>query len=66
MHPVDDAAVLATHSLIARLEEHPLWTLDALHLALARQVQTPAIATADTTMAAAAESLGMSVLRLGR
>lgn len=63
VHPVDDAAVRAADALIARLEDHPLRTLDALHLALARQLQAPALATADATMAAAAESLGMSVVR---
>ena len=65
VHPVDDAAVQAAASLIGRLMNHPLRTLDALHLALARQVRTPTLATADATMAAAAEELGMAVVRFG-
>jgi mono/diheme cytochrome c family protein len=50
-------------SLIARYQEHPLRTLDALHLAVARHEQVDAIATADGVMADTAEAMGFAVAR---
>lgn len=65
LHPVDDDAVRGGLALIGRLAELPLRTLDALHLALARQLAAPLLATADATMADAASALGLEVARFG-
>lgn len=63
LHPVDDEALLAALALIERLESVPLRTLDALHLALARQLAVPRLATADRTMAEAASELDLDITR---
>ena len=65
LHPVDDDAVRGALALIGRLAGLPLRTLDALHLALARQLAAPHLATADTVMADAASALGLEVVRFG-
>jgi len=61
--PTDDARFDEAVSLIARYQEHPLRTLDALHLAVARHEQVDAIATADGVMADTAEAMGFAVAR---
>lgn len=63
LHPVDDHAVQGGLALLDRLAEHPLRTLDALHLALARQLAAPRLATADVRMAEAGAALGLEVVR---
>lgn len=65
LHPVDDEALRAALALIGRLPDLPLRTLDALHLALARQLAAPRLATADEKMADAASALGFEVVRFG-
>jgi len=60
-HPVRDAAVQAAARLIATLPAHPLRTLDALHLAVARDRAATRLATADRVMASAAAELGFTV-----
>ena len=57
--PLADAAV----NLIALLPDHPLRSLDALHLAVARHLQAKTLATADRIMGEAASALGLSVVR---
>jgi hypothetical protein len=52
-------------NLISVLSEVPLRTLDALHLAVAREIRAEILATADRVMAAGAEALGFSVVRFG-
>ncbi len=47
----------------SRLSRHGLRTLDALHLAIARDLGAPLIATADRIMAKAAADLGLEVER---
>lgn len=61
--PTDDTRFDEAVSLIARYQEHPLRTLDALHLAIARHEQVEAIATADGVMADTAEAMGFAVAR---
>jgi len=61
--PTDDMRFDEAVSLIARYQEHPLRTLDALHLAIARHEQVDAIATADGVMADTAEAMGFAVAR---
>lgn len=53
----------AANHLIGRLDEIPLRTLDALHLAIAEQIQATAFATADRIQADAAAALGLAVHR---
>ena len=52
-------------NLISALSEVPLRTLDALHLAIAKEIQAEIFATADRVMAAGAEALGFTVVRFG-
>ena len=59
--PLDDADAQAAVRLIDTLPNHPLRTLDALHLAIARSAGLDLVATADRVMADAAEELGLSV-----
>ena len=56
-----DTSALAKWYL--RYPEHPLRTLDALHLTLALQAGVSVVATADGVMAAAATSMGLEVVR---
>jgi predicted nucleic acid-binding protein len=63
MHPVDDARFDEAAILIARYPEHPLRTLDALHLAVARDLRLDTVATADAVMADAASAIGFGVAR---
>lgn len=49
--------------LIDTLPNHPLHTLDALHLAAARAIGADSFATADKTQADAATALGFTVHR---
>ena len=59
---LDDHAEVAG-GLFDRLPEQPLRTLDALHLATALTTGSDVLATADRTMAAAGEALGLMVER---
>jgi predicted nucleic acid-binding protein len=63
LQPVDNAHFDDAATLIARYPEHPLRTLDALHLAVARNLGLDTIATADTVMADAANAMGFTVAR---
>jgi predicted nucleic acid-binding protein len=59
VYTVDDADFQTAFNLIAELRRHPLRTLDALHLAVARRLDAQVIATADRVMAAACRTLGL-------
>lgn len=61
--PVSDARFAEATTLIARYPEHPLRTLDALHLTMAADLGVSVLATADGVMADAAVSLGLQVAR---
>ena len=62
-HPLPSTFVAATVNILALLPEVPLRTLDALHLAIARETMAGTVATADRVMALAAEALGLAVTR---
>lgn len=62
--PLSDEQALAADELLARLRL-PLRTLDALHLAVAVSQRVANLATADRMLAAAAESLDLSVSYFG-
>lgn len=61
LQPLEDARVADAVNLIGRYPEHPLRTLDALHLCVARQMGIETLATADVVMADAARAMGFSV-----
>lgn len=62
-YPLDDARFAEATNLIARYPEHPLRTLDALHLTVAADLAVSIVATADGVMADAAASMGFQVAR---
>ena len=62
-HPLFDGIATAAVNLISVLPKAPLKTLDALHLAIAKEIQTDVLATADRVMISAAATLGIEVAR---
>ncbi len=66
LEPVSDAHLVRAGELIEELEEQPLRTLDALHLAIARDLGVRTVATADRVMARAAGDLGLEVAFFGQ
>ena len=62
-YTVDDARFAEACNIISRYPEHPLRTLDALHLAVAVDAGIETVATADTVMAETAETMGLEVIR---
>ena len=60
---LEDARFAEATNLIARYPEHPLRTLDALHLTMASELGVAILATADDVMASAAVSMGLQVVR---
>ena len=63
LQPLDDTRFDDAANLIARYPEHPLRTLDALHLAIARNLRLDTLATADVGVADAACAMGFDVAR---
>ena len=63
VHPLDDQHALDAIELLEPLDRYGLRTLDALHLAVARDTRAGLVATADRVMAAATETLGFTVER---
>ena len=61
--PVRDRDVVAAAHLLGRLAEHPLRTLDAIHLILCQAAGLTELATADKIMAIPAADLGLEVVR---
>ncbi|MGA2109060.1 MAG: type II toxin-antitoxin system VapC family toxin [Syntrophorhabdales bacterium] len=60
-HPFPSGLALATTNLLTLLQDIPLRTLDALHLAIAAQMHADTIATADRIMARGAHALHINV-----
>jgi|PlaIllAssembly_1097288.scaffolds.fasta_scaffold534546_2 hypothetical protein len=61
-HPLPDKWAEGALNLISILTDIPLRTLDAMHLLIAREIQSDVIATADRVMTAAAQAMGFSVV----
>lgn len=57
--------IQAAISLIDRLPDIALRTLDAIHLSVARGLGVSTLATADRIMGYAGEALGLEVIRFG-
>ena len=64
--PAYDRHFVEAMHLIERFPELPLRTLDALHLALARDMDAQRLATADSIMAKAAAELNLQVVFFGK
>ena len=61
-HPLSDGVARGAVNLLSVLCDLPLRMIDAMHLAMAKEIQTDIFATADSIMAAAAKALGFSVV----
>lgn len=59
--PLGDSHTQGAIRLIETLPTHPLRTLDALHLAIAREAGLATLATADRVRAEAAAAMGLAV-----
>jgi uncharacterized protein len=62
-HPLSDGVTQGAVNLLSVLCDLPLRMIDAMHLAMAKEIQTDIFATADSIMAAGAEAMGFSVVR---
>lgn len=62
-HPLSDGLARGAVNLLSVLSDLPLRMVDAMHLAVAKEIQTDIFATADSVMAAGAEAMGFSVVR---
>lgn len=63
VRPVEDHHVVAAISLIMRVQTSGLRTLDALHLAIAAELDVKQFVTADRRQGDAAEAIGMEAVR---
>ncbi len=63
LHPVADEHLIGALNLLTLLASHPLRTLDAIHLSIARHLGADRLATADGVMGAAAQALRMEVIQ---
>ena len=64
-HPLSDGLARGAVNLLSVLSDLPLGMIDAMHLAIAKEIQTEVFATADAIMAAGAKAMGFSVVRFG-
>ncbi len=62
-HPLPEGLARGAVNLLSVLSDLPLRMIDAMHLAIAKEIQTDIFATADLTIAAGAEAMGFSVVR---
>jgi len=62
-HPLPENLAAGAVNLLSVLADVPLRTLDALHLMIAKEIQTDVLATADKIMAAGGKAMGFSVVR---
>jgi uncharacterized protein len=61
--PLTDGLARGAVNLLSVLYDLPLRMVDALHLTIAKEIQSDILATADPVMASAGEKLGLSVVR---
>lgn len=62
-HPLSDGVARGAVNLLSVLSDLPLRMVDAMHLTIAKEIQTDIFATADGIMAAGAKAMGFSVAR---
>jgi predicted nucleic acid-binding protein len=62
-HPLSDGLTRGAINLLSVLCDLPLRMVDAMHLTIAKEIQSDILATADPVMASAGEKLGLSVVR---
>jgi predicted nucleic acid-binding protein len=62
-HPLSDGVARGAVNLLSVLSDLPLRMVDAMHLAMAKEIQTDIFATADPVMATGAKAMGFSVVR---
>ncbi len=62
-HSMPEGIAAAALNLLSMVRDVPLRTLDAFHLAIAREIQAESLATADRIMIKAAITLGLKVVR---
>ena len=62
-HPLSDGVARGAVNLLSVLSDLPLRMIDAMHLAIAKEIQSDIFATADSVLAAGAEAMGFSVVR---
>jgi predicted nucleic acid-binding protein len=62
-HPLSDGMARGAVNLLSVLSDLPLRMVDAMHLAIAKEIQTDIFVTADSIMAAGAQAMGFSVVR---
>jgi predicted nucleic acid-binding protein len=65
-HPLPVGLAAGAVNLLSVLFDLQLRTLDALHLTIAKEIQTEVLATADRIMAIGAEAIGFSVVRFDK
>jgi predicted nucleic acid-binding protein len=65
-HPLPVGLAAGAVNLLSVLSDLQLRTLDALHLTIAKEIQTEVVATADRIMAIGAEAMGFSVVRFDK
>lgn len=63
LRTLEDRHAIAAMEIVGRMARHGLRSLDALHLAIAVEVEPETLATADRVMAGAAKALGLHVTR---
>ena len=61
--PLSEGLARGAVNLLSVLSDLPLRMIDAMHLTIAKEIQTSVFATADSTIAAGAEAMGFSVVR---
>ena len=62
-HQSPEGCAAGAVNLLSVLSDIPLRTLDALHLAIAKDLTADILATADNIMASGAKAMGISVVR---
>ena len=62
-HPLPENLAEGAVNLLSILTDIPLRTLDALHLMIAKEIQTNVLATTDKIMAAGGKAMGFSIVR---
>jgi hypothetical protein len=65
-HSLPVGVMTGAVNLLSVLPDLPLRTLDALHLMIAKEIQTEVLVTADRVMATGAKVIGFSVVRFDK